>query len=140
MPPSASNSKSHSYLMALAFCSASVQLQNKSRHQKFSHQQCPRCKVKRCSSCLFGKQMRQTSAAAAIKQFINLERYCCTCTALRVLRYATQFVTLLAAHTAFVTAAPVSFMPPHSFRSHSVHPLPIISLALRTTVCVTGLH
>ncbi len=36
--------------------------------------------------------------------------------ALRVLRYASQFVTLLAAHTAFVTAAPVSFMPPHSFR------------------------
>jgi hypothetical protein len=28
----------------------------------------------------------------------------------------------------------------HSFRSHSVHPLPIILLALRTTVCVTGLH
>ncbi|MBB1285244.1 hypothetical protein HRH25_12740 [Flavisolibacter sp. BT320] len=38
------------------------------------------------------------------------------CIALRVLRYASQFVTLLAAHTAFVTAAPVSFMPPHSFR------------------------
>ena len=36
--------------------------------------------------------------------------------ALRVLRCATQFVTLLAAHTAFVTAAPVSFMPLHSFR------------------------
>jgi hypothetical protein len=36
--------------------------------------------------------------------------------ALRVLRYASQFVTLLAAHTAFVTAASVSFMPPHSFR------------------------
>lgn len=36
--------------------------------------------------------------------------------ALRVLRYATQFVTLPASHTAFVTAAPVSFMPPHSFR------------------------
>lgn len=28
----------------------------------------------------------------------------------------------------------------HSFRSHSVHPLPIILLALRTTVCVAGLH
>lgn len=28
---------------------------------------------------------------------------------------ASQFVTLLAAHTAFVTAAPVSFMPPRSF-------------------------
>ena len=27
-----------------------------------------------------------------------------------------KFVTLLAAHTAFVTAAPVSFMPLHSFR------------------------
>jgi len=37
--------------------------------------------------------------------------YCCTCIALRVLRYATQFVTLLAAHTAFVTAATVSFTP-----------------------------
>jgi len=32
------------------------------------------------------------------------------------LRYATQFVTLLAAHTVFVTAATVSFMPLHSFR------------------------
>jgi hypothetical protein len=142
--------------------------------------------------------MRQTSAAAAIHLFIALLWYCCTCTALRVLRFATQFVTLLAAHTAFVTAAPVSFLPPHSFRpsfrsitprsqpdhllqgmahypthkakaqvmhipfsqamlqyslgsiplhyvlhsfrSHSVHPLPIILLALRTTVCVTGLH
>jgi hypothetical protein len=83
----------------------------------FSHQQCPRCKVKRCSSCLFGKQMRQTSAAAAIRLFKALLWYCCTCTALRVLRYASQFVTLLAAHTAFVTAAPVSFMPPHSFRA-----------------------
>mgnify|MGYP003578972408 CR=1 FL=1 len=28
----------------------------------------------------------------------------------------------------------------HSFQSHSVHLLPIILLALRTTVCVTGLH
>ena len=37
--------------------------------------------------------------------------YCCTCIALRVLCYATQFVTLLAAHTAFVTAATVSFTP-----------------------------
>ena len=57
--------------------------------------------------------MREISAAAAIHLFINLERYCCTGTALRVLR---SLSTLLAAHTAFVTAAPVSFMPLRSFR------------------------
>ncbi len=34
--------------------------------------------------------MCQTNAAA-IHLFINLERYCCTCTALRVLHYASQF-------------------------------------------------
>lgn len=28
----------------------------------------------------------------------------------------------------------------HSLQSHSVHPLPIILLALRTTACVSGLH
>ena len=28
----------------------------------------------------------------------------------------------------------------HSFRSHSVHPLPIILLALRTAACIQGLH
>jgi hypothetical protein len=60
--------------------------------------------------------MRQTNAAAAINLFKALLWFCCTCIALRVLRYASQFVTLLAAHTAFVTAAFVSFMPPHSFR------------------------
>lgn len=76
----------------------------------------PRCKVIRCSSCLFGKQMCQTNAAAAMKSVYKLLWYCCTCIALRVLRYATQFVTLLAAHTAFVTAALVSFMPLRSFR------------------------
>ena len=59
--------------------------------------------------------MCQTNAAAAMKAVYKLLWYCCTCIALRVLRYATQFVTLLAAHTAFVTAAPVSFMPPRSF-------------------------
>jgi hypothetical protein len=55
--------------------------------------------------------MYQTNAAAAIKSFYKLSWYCCTCIALRVLRFATQFVTLLAAHTAFVTAAIVSFTP-----------------------------
>ena len=59
--------------------------------------------------------MCQTNAAAAIRAFYSLLWYCCTCIALRVLRYASQFVTLLAAHTAFVTAALVSFMPPRSF-------------------------
>jgi hypothetical protein len=34
----------------------------------------------------------------------------------RMLRFATQFVTLLAAHTAFVTAAFVSFTPLRSLR------------------------
>ena len=60
--------------------------------------------------------MRQTNAAVPIKPFMILVWYWHNCIALRVLRYASQFVTLLAAHTAFVTAAPVSFMPPHSFR------------------------
>ena len=55
--------------------------------------------------------MCQTNAAAAMKAVYSLLWYCCTCIALRVLRYATQFVTLLAAHTAFVTAATVSFTP-----------------------------
>jgi len=59
--------------------------------------------------------MCQTNAAAAIKAVYNLLWYCCTCIALRVLRFATQFVTLLAAHTAFVTAALVSFTPLRSF-------------------------
>ncbi len=63
--------------------------------QDFSHQLCPRCKVKRCSSCLFGKQMRQTNAAAAIKQFINLLWYCCTCIALRVLRSLSHCLQLI---------------------------------------------
>jgi hypothetical protein len=55
--------------------------------------------------------MCQTNAVAAMKSVYKLLWYCCTCIALRVLRYATQFVTLLAAHTAFVTAATVSFTP-----------------------------
>jgi len=55
--------------------------------------------------------MCQTNAAAAMKSIYKLLWYCCTCIALWVLRYATQFVTLLAAHTAFVTAATVSFTP-----------------------------
>ena len=59
--------------------------------------------------------MCQTNAAAAMKAVYSLLWYCCTCIALRVLRFATQFVTLLAAHTAFVTAAPVSFKPLRSF-------------------------
>jgi len=59
--------------------------------------------------------MCQTNAAAAMKAVYSLLRYCCTCIALRVLRFATQFVTLLAAHTAFVTAALVSFTPLRSF-------------------------
>ena len=90
----------------------------------------PPCKVIRCSSCLFSKQMCQTNAAAAIMAFYSLIRYCCTCIALRVLRYASQFVTLLAAHTAFVTAALCvlhatsfisSFVPLHSTRSQLTH-------------------
>jgi hypothetical protein len=59
--------------------------------------------------------MCQTNAAAAMKAVYSLLWYCCTCIALRVLRFATQFVTLLAAHTAFVTAAPVSCKPLRSF-------------------------
>lgn len=74
----------------------------------------PRCKVIRCSSYLFGKQMCQTNAAA-MKSGYKLLWYCCTCIALQVLRYASQFVTLLAAHTAFVTAVIVSFKPLRSF-------------------------
>ena len=49
------------------------------------------------------------------KSVYKLLWYCCTCIALRVLRYATQFFTLLAAHTAFLTAAFVSFTPLRSF-------------------------
>lgn len=59
--------------------------------------------------------MCQTNAAAAMKAVDSLLWYCCTCIALRVLRFATQFVTLLAALTAFVTAAIVSFTPLRSF-------------------------
>lgn len=107
-----------------------LQLQNISRQQNSSHQPDPCRKVKKCSPCLFGKRMRQTSAAAAIRLFKALLWFCCTCTALRVPRYASQFIARLAAHTAFVTAAPVPFMPPHSFhpsfryitpRSHPDH-------------------
>ena len=46
----------------------------------------------------------QCSSANSL--FMSLAWHWHTCIALRVLRYATQFVTLLAAHTAFVTAAP----------------------------------
>ena len=49
--------------------------------------------------------MCQTNAAAAMKAVDSLLWYCCTCIALRVLRFATQFVTLLAAPTACVRAA-----------------------------------
>ena len=142
--------------------------------------------------------MRQTSAAAAIRLFKALLWYCCTCTALRVLRYASQFKhtacssygirhgsscvlhatsfisSFVPLHYTTFVARPfaarhgtlsntqskaqvmhIPFCKPtlqyslgsiplhyvlHSFRSHSVHPLPIILLALRTTVCVTGLH
>ncbi len=43
--------------------------------------------------------------SSANKSVYKLLWYWHTCIALRVLRYASQFVTLLAAHTAFVTAA-----------------------------------
>lgn len=44
---------------------------------------------------LFGKQMRQTSAAAAIRLFKALLWYCCTCTALRVLRSLSHCLQLI---------------------------------------------
>ena len=67
--------------------------------------------------------MRQTNAAVPIKPFIMLLWYWHTCIALRVLRCTTQFVTHLAAPTAFVTAA-TCVLRPTSFITSYV-PLPL---------------
>jgi len=49
------------------------------------------------------------------KSFYKLLWYCCTCNALRVLRFATQFVHAACSSSSFLTAATVSFTPLRSF-------------------------
>jgi hypothetical protein len=80
--------------------------------------------------------MRQTNTGAAINSVYNLLWYCCTCIALRVLRYASQFVTLLAAYTVFLTAAIVAFMPPRSF----LPPFRFITPRSQLSICFMAGH